>query len=54
MWEESTAQTIQYVEVGPVKVDTGDNIIDFVFVAFFIIMLFVIQLLYWKITGKDK
>jgi len=42
----------QYIEVGPVKVDTGDNYTDFAFVAFFIILLFVIQIIWWYIKGK--
>ena len=44
--------TAQYIEVGPVKVDTGSNTIDFGFVVFFVLMLFVLQLVYWKVTSK--
>ena len=52
MIKDEEPQMAQLIEVGPVKVDTGDNTMDFAFVVFFILLLFILQLIYWKVTGK--
>lgn len=41
----------QDIEVGPVRVDTGDNLLD---LGFAVILLFFVALIAWTLKGKHK